>query len=309
LLSGISAGIFTGTATVAVIELVELAPPAWRQHATLVATASNMLGLGCGPLLGGILVAVGPWPTRLPYAVHLVLVAAAILAVIGVPETVQLPHRIKLTVQKMSLPASVRETFIPAAMAGFAGFMVIGFFAAVAPELIRTELGFHSTVFIGAIIFLFFLFSTCGQVVQAHLALPWRQPIGCLSLILGLLAMVVCAAEESLGALLIGTIAAGFGQGMSFRAGLNDISAKSPPGQRAEVTSSFFVVLYIAISGPVIGIGFAVQAVGIQRATIVFSCVAAILVAGALLLLIRRRTAAPILDAPSRPECGDGGRL
>ena len=52
-LSGVSAGIFTGTATVAVIELVELAPVAWRQRATLIATASNMLGLGCGPLLGG----------------------------------------------------------------------------------------------------------------------------------------------------------------------------------------------------------------------------------------------------------------
>ena len=45
-LSGLSAGLFTGTATVAVIEAT---PPAWRAHATLAATASNMLGLGCGP--------------------------------------------------------------------------------------------------------------------------------------------------------------------------------------------------------------------------------------------------------------------
>ncbi|MDN6315303.1 MAG: MFS transporter, partial [Halomonas sp.] len=38
-ISGVSAGIFTGTATVAVIEL---APPVWKARATLAATAVNM---------------------------------------------------------------------------------------------------------------------------------------------------------------------------------------------------------------------------------------------------------------------------
>ena len=41
-LSGLSAGIFTGTATVAVIEL---APPHWREKATFFATAANTSGL------------------------------------------------------------------------------------------------------------------------------------------------------------------------------------------------------------------------------------------------------------------------
>lgn len=52
-LSGISAGLFTGTATVAVIEA---APPMWRSRAPAVATIANMGGLSAGPILAGILV-------------------------------------------------------------------------------------------------------------------------------------------------------------------------------------------------------------------------------------------------------------
>src|SRR5690349_9506 len=49
-LSGISAGLFTGTATAA---LLDLAPESHKQRATLIATVVNMGGLGLGPLLAG----------------------------------------------------------------------------------------------------------------------------------------------------------------------------------------------------------------------------------------------------------------
>jgi predicted MFS family arabinose efflux permease len=41
--SGLSVGLFTGTATAAVIEA---APPAWRTRAAAVATVANIGGLG-----------------------------------------------------------------------------------------------------------------------------------------------------------------------------------------------------------------------------------------------------------------------
>jgi MFS family permease len=284
LLSGVSAGIFTGTATVAVIEL---APPAWRRHATLAATASNMLGLGCGPLLSGILVEFLPRPMQIPYVVHLVLVVIAIVGVWSAQETAQLPERVKLGFQRISLPAEVRGVFVPAAVAGFAGFVVVGFFAAVAPQLIRAVLDYHSGVVIGAIVFLLFACSALGQTVQAYITPRWRQPGGCIGLLAGLLGVALCVPERSLVALLIGTALAGIGQGISLRAGLGELAAKSPPDRRAEVTSSFFVVLYVAISLPVIGLGMAVQVAGIQRATLIFSGLTVLLVLIALLLLLR----------------------
>ena len=50
-MSGISAGIFTGTATAA---LVDLAGKRGTGHASLVATAVNMGGIGGGRLLAGV---------------------------------------------------------------------------------------------------------------------------------------------------------------------------------------------------------------------------------------------------------------
>lgn len=57
LLSGLSAGLFTGAATAYVMEL---APPGGAARATFVATAANMGGLGCGPLLAGLLAQYAP---------------------------------------------------------------------------------------------------------------------------------------------------------------------------------------------------------------------------------------------------------
>lgn len=77
-LSGISAGIFTGTATVAVMELV---PDSWQRVGTLVATAANMGGLGLGPMLAGVLAVLFPMPLALPYIVHLVLALVAVVCI------------------------------------------------------------------------------------------------------------------------------------------------------------------------------------------------------------------------------------
>ena len=86
MLSGLSAGIFTGTATVAV---VELAAPEQRNRATLLATVANIGGLGCGPLVAGLLAQyVGSSPLRLPFVVDLVLLGLGFVAVLLIPETV-----------------------------------------------------------------------------------------------------------------------------------------------------------------------------------------------------------------------------
>ncbi|CAM5644948.1 hypothetical protein SCALM49S_02934 [Streptomyces californicus] len=56
---------------------MELAPPGRAARAGLAATAANMGGLGCGPLLAGVLAEYAPWPLRLPFIAHLTLIALA----------------------------------------------------------------------------------------------------------------------------------------------------------------------------------------------------------------------------------------
>lgn len=129
-LSGLSAGIFTGTATVAVLEL---APPHWRERATFFATAANMGGLGLGPMLAGALSQYLPSPLELTYLIHIALALLAFICIWRAPETVTRPTQPKLSLQRLNVPPEVRGVFVPAAIAGFAGFAVCGFFTSIAP--------------------------------------------------------------------------------------------------------------------------------------------------------------------------------
>jgi hypothetical protein len=54
------------------------------------------------------------------------------------------------------------------------------------------------------------------------------------------------------------------------------------------VTSAFFVILYVAISIPVVGVGVTNQFAGLRFAGIGFAIAVAILIMVALLMLLRR---------------------
>ena len=112
--------------------------------------------------------------------------------------------------------------------------------------------------------------------------------LGCGGLIAGMALLAAGLAASSLALLVIGGLVAGVGQGLSFRAGLTAVNAASPPEERAEVASSFFVVAYVAISVPVIGEGVLAEAVGLRTAGLVFAAVVAVL-AGIVLALLARR--------------------
>lgn len=284
-LSGMSAGVMTGTATVAV---VELAPEKRRGMATLVATAANMGGLGCGPLLAGILAQYAPLPLRLCFLIDLVLLAIAAVAVRYVPETVEVSDRPRLHRQQLQVPAQVREVFIPAAIAGFAGFAVLGLFTAVAPAFLGRVLGLASSTVAGVVVFAVFAASTAGQLSLERVPRRWALPGGCLVLAVGAALVGAGVGTANLGVLLAGAVTAGFGQGLGFRAGMAAVTGASPAERRGEVASTFFVVLYVAISIPVIGVGLVADLAGLRVAGVGFAIAVAILSLVALLALMRR---------------------
>ncbi|MBO9469525.1 MFS transporter [Endozoicomonas sp. G2_2] len=287
-LSGISAGIFTGTATVAV---VELAPAAWAGSATLIATAANMGGLGFGPLFAGVLAQYLPAPLALCFIVDLLLIAFAAVAVMRAPETAHRPERARLRIQSLRVPAPVRGVFVPAAIAGFAGFAVLGLFTAIAPAFMGEILGYSNHALTGAVVFALFIASTLGQTGQSRLPESWRLPVGCAGLIAGIGLVASAILGSSLTLLVCGALVAGVGQGVAFRAGMGAVTAASPAARRGEVASTFFVVLYIAISIPVVGIGVAADTIGLRAAGIGFSIAVAGLAATALVSLVIRRRA------------------
>ena len=282
--SGLSAGIFTGTATAT---LVDLAPPGRQRQGTLAATIVSMAGLGCGPLLSGVLSQYAGSPLQLTFWVDLALLVPAALGIWAMPEPVRHTHRPSLNLQLPSVPQEMRPIFVRAVLAAFAGFAVLGLFSAVAPAFLGQELDVTNRAAVGLVVFVVFAASTAGQLMLELVSEAMALSGGCVALIAGMALVALGLADSSLALLVIGGVIAGFGQGLSFRAGLTSVNARAPAEQRGEVASSFFIVAYIAISLPVIGVGALAQGTGLRTAGLIFAALVASLAAVVLGLLAR----------------------
>jgi MFS family permease len=285
-LSGLSAGVYTGTATAAVIEA---APPAWRGRAAAVATIANIGGLGLGPLIAGLLVQYAPDPLQLSFIVHIALTVLAIAGVLIAPETSERSGRIGF--QRLSVPPEVRTVFVTASTAAFAGFAVTGLFTAVAPSFVSDVIGIRNHAVAGAIACSIFAASAAAQVLAGRIEAQRAVALGCAVLVVGMVIIAASLHFSSLALLIVGAVVAGVGQGISFSRGLAAVAERTPPDRRAEVSSTYFVIAYVAISLPVVGVGLAAEAWGLRTAGIAFAlavCALAILCLAAILVEERR---------------------
>jgi MFS family permease len=217
--------------------------------------------------------------------VHIALTVLAIAGVLIAPETSERSGRIGL--QRLSVPAEVRAVFLTASTAAFAGFAVTGLFTAVAPSFIADVIGIGNHAVAGAIACSIFAASAAAQVLAGRIEAQRAVALGCAVLVVGMVIIAVSLHVSSLALLLVGAVVAGAGQGISFSRGLAAVAERTPPDRRAEVSSAYFVVAYIAISLPVVGEGLAAEAWGLRSAGIGFAlavsalaviCLAAVLV-------------------------------
>jgi MFS family permease len=316
-LSGLSAGIFTGTATATLVDLLG----ADRAGAgTLMAALANMGGLGCGPLLAGVLAQTAPAPLRLPFWVDLGLLVPAAVGILLIIEPVHRSERPSLRPQSLAVPSEMRSTFVSAAFAAFAGFAVLGLSSAVAPAFLGRALGVTSLAVVGLVVFGVFAGSTTGQLLLEVVPQPAAMRAGCGGLILGMGLLALGLAASSLALLVTGAVLAGVAQGLSFRAGLGAVNSQAPAGQRGEVASSFFVVAYVALAIPVIGEGVLAELTTLRTAGLIFAAVVAAISGVVLLLLarpdlcrggrghLRRRPATAGQTAPARRRPGPMSR-
>ncbi|QHY99909.1 Multidrug resistance protein MdtL [Streptomyces sp. S4.7] len=298
LLSGFAAGLFSGAATATVMDL---APPGREARAGLAATAANMGGLGCGPLLAGLLAEYAPLPLRLPFAAALGLAIVGMVLTWFLPEPVEhRTRRPRFHPRGLKVPPQVRGIFAPAALAAFAGFALLGLCTAVSPTFVATTLDEPNLAVAGAVVFSVFLASTVGQSLMGRVGAARALPGGSLVLVAGVVLVGASLLVESLALLVIGVICAGLGQGLAFRAAITAIGAAAPQESRGGTISTFFVVAYVGISLPVIGIGALTLLLSLRVSGLIFTGCVAVLAACVGLYELRelrvRRNAGPASD-------------
>jgi len=286
-LSGLSAGIFSGTATAT---LIDLADDDAHDRAVAWATLANMAGLGLGPLFSGLIAQFAPMPLLLPYLAHVGLLLLAAIGMWFLPETVAVTVRPARSRPRLRVPRPTVPAFLTATTAGFAGFAMLGLYTAVAPTVLRRLLDKPDPALAGLVVFAIFAASTVGQVFLVPACGRRALTVGCGLLVVGLAVLALALATESLALLIVAAGLGGLGQGAGLRAGLSLIHAKTPVANRAEVSSAFFVVMYLAISIPIVGVGFAIAPLGLRTAGMTFCAAMGLLalVAGAMQSLSHR---------------------
>jgi MFS family permease len=283
-LSGISAGLFTGAATAYISEL----DPDHRRG-SLLATFANQGGLGLGPLISGLLADHAPQPIRVPYIVGMGLLLPA-LFVLAVRETVDrkpIGVRAAVTPQRLGVPREIRLPFASAAIAGFVGFALLGFFTSLVGSFLAQGLGNHSHQTAGISAFLVFAAGVVGQFVSVRFAVRTASLTGLALLPVGLGLIVAALPAHSLGLFLAGGMIGGLGTGFALRAAIVSVNAVAPAPRRGEVLSTFFVIAYVGIIVPVIGVGLLLTVTTLLTAAVIFGALLGVLAAVAGAIVIR----------------------
>ena len=272
ILSGISAGLMTGTATAMLTELI---PASASRRASLVATAANMAGLGLGPLIAGLFAQYAPHPTVLVFEVYLALLAAAGLCLFLIPETVSPRRRPALRFVGLGIPEQGRGEFIAAGTAAFAAFALLGLFAALAPTFLGSVLHQNSHAVQGGVVFLLLAVGSVTQVLLSRFNSRRVMMVG-LGVFLAALALIVTALSQAgMALLLAGTVVGGVAVGAVFLGSLATANRLAPPAERGHIISTYFVLCYCGLIVPVVAVGVATEFTGDFQAVLGLSIVLA----------------------------------
>ena len=261
-----------------------------RSRGTTANSIVAPLGTATGGLIAGVMVQFLPAPTHL---VYLVLGAVFILQGVGVyfmKETLApRPGALASLKPQLRVPAHTRKAFVLALPALVATWALAGFYAALAPSLVRSVFGFASSLPAGLV-----LFAMAGSAGLAVLALRNHHAktvamYGAMALLVGMSITVTALNSLSVPVFYFGAIVAGMGFGAGFQGAVRSVVSLAKPDERAGVLSVIFVVSYIAMGLPAIIAGMFIGSHGDLRFTTVeFAAVVMVLAAFALLAALKK---------------------
>jgi MFS family permease len=289
IISGISVGLTTATATSYLAELHATARPgASSGRAEIVATASNLGGIGFGPLVAGLLAQFAPAPLRLPFIVFGVVLVVLVAAVAFSPETVRRPDvQPAYRPQRIAVPARARGIFFAATFAGMASFAVYGVFNSLVPSFLAGTLHEQSHAVAGAVAFAAFAAGALAQIAQRGVSNTNILRRSVPTVIIGLALLAGAMWVGNLAMFVIGGVITGAGAGLVFKGALVAAASTAPVGARAEVLAGFFLGAYVGLSIPVVGLGIATMYAPARDVMLVFVVLAAAAIAASVRPLVR----------------------
>jgi hypothetical protein len=166
-----------------------------------------------------------------------------------------------------------------------------GFYASLAPSLVRTATGSTSNLIGGATVAV--LTVTGALMIYTLRSRPADKVlrVGASILPVGVALILLAVHSASLPLFFIGTLVAGCGFGASFLGALRSVVPLALPHERAGLMSAFYVLSYLAFCLPSLLAGNLTRAFGLVTTTDGYGAVLIILAVSALPALMRQQPA------------------
>ncbi|WP_458718158.1 MFS transporter [Pseudomonas gregormendelii] len=281
-LQGFATGMATAVLSAALLD-------ANRQQGPLINSVAPLLGMAMGAMGCGLLAEFAPLPLQLTYWLLLVMFVLQALYVWRLPESVsRQPGAWASLRPTLHVPPQARRTLWMVLPINTAVWALGGFYASLAPSLVRTATGSTSNLVGGATVAA--LTVTGALMIYCLRNRPGDKvlQLGATLLPAGVALILIAVHTASLSLFFVGTLVAGCGFGAGFLGAVRSLVPLALPHERAGLMSAFYVLSYLAFCLPALLAGSLTRTFGLVASTDAYGAVLIILALGALFTLVRQ---------------------
>ncbi|WP_449106016.1 MFS transporter [Pseudomonas mohnii] len=272
-----------------------------RQQGSLVNSVAPLIGMALGGLGCGLLAEFAPAPLHLTYWLLLVLFVMQALYVWRLPETVsRQPGAWASLRPTLHVPVQARSTLWRVLPLNTATWALGGFYASLAPSLVRTATGSTSNLIGGATVAVLTLTGASMIFILRNWPAGRALQLGAGSLATGVTLILLGAHGASLPLFFLGTLVAGCGFGAGFLGALRSVVPLALPHERAGLMSAYYVLSYLAFCLPSLLAGNLARTFGLVATTEGYGVVLILLALGAWLAHWLRRSSS-VCSAAGQP--------
>jgi hypothetical protein len=259
-----------------------------RQHGPLINSVAPLLGMALGGMGCGLLAEFAPAPLQLTYWLLLALFVLQGVYVWRLPESVTPQVGAWASLRPtLHVPMQARSTLWRVLPLNTATWALGGFYASLAPSLVRTATGSTSNLIGGATVAV--LTVTGAMMIFTLRQRPAAQALrlGASLLPIGLILILLGVHSASLPLFFLGTLVAGCGFGSGFLGAVRSLVPLALPHERAGLMAAYYVLSYLAFCLPAMLAGHFSRVYGLVLTTDGYGAVLIILAVAALLLSLR----------------------
>jgi predicted MFS family arabinose efflux permease len=262
-----------------------------RERGPLVNSVAPLTGMAIGGLGCGVLAEFAPAPLHLTFWLLLALFVMQAMYVWRLPESVSRQAGVWASLRPtLHVPLQARSTLWRVLPLNTALWALGGFYASLAPSLVRTATGSTSNMIGGATVAALTL--TGALMIYSMRNRPAGKSLllGASLMPAGVLMVLLGVHSASLPLFFLGTLVAGCGFGSGFLGTLRSLVPLALPHERAGLMSTYYALSYLAFCLPSLLAGNLSRTLGLVATVDGYGAVLILLALGALAGLMRPRS-------------------